>query len=54
MATDGMMSMLLATGDMTGPVRPRQRELSRALEAADAGEHGAAVRIVLAALGVRA
>jgi len=39
--------ILAALGCMTGPVRPEQRGLSRALSAADAGQAGLAARLVL-------
>ena len=39
--------ILAALGSMTGPVRREQIGLSRALEAADAGQAAIAARIVL-------
>lgn len=46
-------SALHTSGGMRGPVRHQQRRLSRALEAADAGDGVTAARIVLREAGVR-
>ena len=39
--------ILHALGSMTGPVRPEQRELARALDATDSGFYRMAARIIL-------
>lgn len=43
--------ILAALGDLRGPVRPQQRALSRALEAADCGLGGLAAQLVLFEVG---